>query len=695
MKKSKNRRVINKSLSSFDKISLLLSACLFFMFLFFVFYHHGDISSMPTKFSESMNERTESESSRKYFSNISDHHSYQPIKTTSIIKPILDRNQLSVVHAEMPAAFRDYNSFSVEHDSKGLPNITLSYHSNFIKPFKSHPYHHHISKQKKKKKNDLVDYMVYLSDLPQCSHKPIFVSMARVQDELYWQLIENFFHTMLIFGHLDCAILICIADTECMRRCKHKMFPCIDYGDKTRTTHIMELVAEVKLYHIGRALEAGVNVFLLDLDVGFLRNPLLLYEGFLENSLEQVRAQMDMGSHTEKFSNTAYSAPRPNFGLFIVKSHPYSVKAFKNAWKTYQKADNDSKKDVAIDQNNIVNSLKWARWRWTYNFSYFHLGFMLDTYPRPVIPLKTVLLDKMKLYSDNGLRNELGGEVAVQELKNAVAVHATCHEGSTKLLGLKASNSFWNYEYYNPKVKTITKPLMFTSRRSLKAELHALAYLAVKTKRMLIVPNVLIGVGSDVRGQLTVEECLDGEYKRGVYCRDRIDASNSLFINQNQNSTCMFNRGEIYWPAWRTITNELEHLKVLEPSFYYRIEKDFKYHVPDPFIFQFDVSNQISQADDSLLQQILLEISKISAARLVIDIRDAPFIGGPRDISAWARDSASAWGEEGKGIAKYRYRSLPVINKFDFPPDWEEKVGLCKAFAREVIGNRTCFDKCK
>lgn len=184
---------------------------------------------------------------------------------------------------------------------------------------------------------------------------------------------------------------------------------------------------------------------------------------------------------------------RPNFGLYIVKAHPYSVKAFKNAWRTYQKSDNESRSDVAVDQNHIVNSMKWARWRWNYNFSYFHLGYMLDTYPRPIIPLKAVLLDKMSLYSENGLRNELGGAVAQAEIKDAVAVHATCHEGASKLLGLKSSNSFWNYEYYDPARKTITKPLMFTSRITLRRELFTLAYIAVKTKRLLIVPNVLVG----------------------------------------------------------------------------------------------------------------------------------------------------------------------------------------------------------
>ena len=162
--------------------------------------------------------------------------------------------------------------------------------------------------------NTLVDYMVYLATLPQCQKKPLFVSMARVQTDLYWQLIENFFYTMFMFGHLDCAVMVCVTDPLCMKRCRDHDFPCFDYRHRNESDHVMEQVAEVKLLHIGNALAAGANIMLLDLDVGFLRDPLILYEGFLENSLEQVRAQMDMGFSTEKFSNTWYTHPRTNFG---------------------------------------------------------------------------------------------------------------------------------------------------------------------------------------------------------------------------------------------------------------------------------------------------------------------------------------------------------------------------------------------
>ena len=162
---------------------------------------------------------------------------------------------------------------------------------------------------------------------------------------------------------------------------------------------------------------------LLDLEVGFHRDPLLLYQGFLENPYEHVRAQMDMGFSTNQSANHAwYSHPRPNFGLFLIKAHPHSSKVFSQAWRNYLKIDENQRKikeeakrtgvkpnknrivdktHVAVDQNTIVGALKWARWRFDYNFSYFYLGFMLDIYPRPIIPLRVVLLDKMPLVNRN------------------------------------------------------------------------------------------------------------------------------------------------------------------------------------------------------------------------------------------------------------------------------------------------------
>ena len=42
--------------------------------------------------------------------------------------------------------------------------------------------------------------MDYMKHLDVCYNKPIFLTMATVGDDLYWQLIENFVYTM-VFPH--------------------------------------------------------------------------------------------------------------------------------------------------------------------------------------------------------------------------------------------------------------------------------------------------------------------------------------------------------------------------------------------------------------------------------------------------------------------------------------------------------------
>ena len=44
----------------------------------------------------------------------------------------------------------------------------------------------------------------------------------------------------------------------------------------------MEQIAAIKLYHIPKALLRGVDVFMLDLDVGFLSSPISIINAFYE-----------------------------------------------------------------------------------------------------------------------------------------------------------------------------------------------------------------------------------------------------------------------------------------------------------------------------------------------------------------------------------------------------------------------------
>lgn len=130
---------------------------------------------------------------------------------------------------------------------------------------KQHPLHQLESpihnKNNKKKKATLADVMTYIDSQPVCSNLPIFLTMATVGDDLYWQLIENFVYTMVKFEISSCSLVICVSDEKCMRMCEENRFPCYDYqSNKTPLPSIMEQIGEVKLRHIPMAMAKGVRI---------------------------------------------------------------------------------------------------------------------------------------------------------------------------------------------------------------------------------------------------------------------------------------------------------------------------------------------------------------------------------------------------------------------------------------------------
>ena len=124
----------------------------------------------------------------------------------------------------------------------------------------------------------LEDTLLYLQQQAVCRESPIFVTMAAVGSDIYWQLIENFMYTMERFQLLSCSLMICVSDANCYKKCLQNRFPCFNYnhiplqpaGSNLPST--MEQIAHLKLLHIPKALSKGVDVFTLDLDVGFYGN---------------------------------------------------------------------------------------------------------------------------------------------------------------------------------------------------------------------------------------------------------------------------------------------------------------------------------------------------------------------------------------------------------------------------------------
>lgn len=110
---------------------------------------------------------------------------------------------------------------------------------------------------------------------------------------------------------------------------------------------------------------------------------------------------------------------------------------------------------------------------------------------------------------------------------------------------------------------------MMFSRRSLKAELYMLIYLAINTNRALIIPNVILGMGKNIPNTITINDCIKNQYlflppsktkdirsiKGLPYCIELwkqlelySDDDQQLYINL---SYAPYNHGEYYWPGFR------------------------------------------------------------------------------------------------------------------------------------------------
>jgi hypothetical protein len=144
-----------------------------------------------------------------------------------------------------------------------------------------------------KHEHSLEEVMYFVKNSPTCTKQPIFLTMATVGDDLYWQLIENFVYTLVKFEVSDCSLVICVSDLRCMKMCDEAKFPCFNYvSDETPLPSVMEQIAQVKLLHVPKALSRGVDVFMLDLDVGFLESPQHMVQAFIETPIVDIFVQV-------------------------------------------------------------------------------------------------------------------------------------------------------------------------------------------------------------------------------------------------------------------------------------------------------------------------------------------------------------------------------------------------------------------
>jgi len=208
--------------------------------------------------------------------------------------------------------------------------------------------------------NGLDQLLVHLSAQPQCRDTPIFVAMASVVNELYWQLVENFIYSMTHFEVSDCALMICVSDLHCMKKCRESHFPCFLYqyenvygdneleaeyykqhrGQTQRPVSALEQIANLKMYYLPRALALGVYLFVLDLDVGWIHNPMELVRYHHEHKpdvdiLVQYDWGFEMDRSVEKWK-TWYVQPIVNIGVFLCRGNARTTRMFEMAWNEYK-----------------------------------------------------------------------------------------------------------------------------------------------------------------------------------------------------------------------------------------------------------------------------------------------------------------------------------------------------------------------
>jgi hypothetical protein len=273
--------------------------------------------------------------------------------------------------------------------------------------------------------------------------------------------------------------------------------------------------------------------------------------------------------------------------------------------------------------------------------------------------------------------------------RGAVAAHATCYEKDTKMMALKAVNAFWNPYYYDPNRRTLTKQLIYVSEIQLRDEIRSLVYLAKVSNRSLIIPNVL---GKDDMSTV-------GLYKE------------------------MF----ALWPGFRVVhldsfnkhgderfDSSTFGVSILEPSFYWRIQRDYASNTPPPTIVSFDSSTCPKSKDVGVfipckvteIESKLLDAEVDKAARVVLNFYDRRSEGDTpshlKYLATWA--SASVGIFDSYEALSEKYHPVPSLShgshKFEVTnvrlrDSVINSVRPCAKIFHRIHGNRSCFDKCK
>ncbi len=308
------------------------------------------------------------------------------------------------------------------------------------------------------------------------------------------------------------------------------------------------------------------------------------------------------------------------------------------------------------DQNHVLDAMRIGRGEFGLKYAYFSNS----TAP---------LLDKLVLNYGNVM--ELGGELMESFLLDhqSVAMHTTCYEKSTKVMGLKAANSFWNPKYYDALRKTITKQILFKNEGQLLDEVRSMVWLALVTERSFILPNIL--------GPESIHTI--GKYK-----------------------------GQSMWPGFRVTflkrskgKNELK-VQILEPNFYWRVNRDYD-AIPSPTIIYFDPDKEtlldIKEKVETAFDAPRIILQHISTARGQQHHRkENQQLQIATAIEVWANDSVGLFHEPFSQLVK-SYRAIPSVkgvrsNRAPLVDEVLQGMRNCANIFGPHKGNRTCFQVC-
>lgn len=162
----------------------ILNISVIILIIRYIYYIITSISpSIPSIPSSSLNSSSSSSSSSISYYYYDNYNKLieENNKNKEIIQELLRKNQLQ----------NNFQNSQINHENNEIVERNFNEQIKKTKErFKNHP-SHSLSKDL-----SLEDYMLFLAKRKECLLKPIFITMARVSSELYWQLIENYFYTM-------------------------------------------------------------------------------------------------------------------------------------------------------------------------------------------------------------------------------------------------------------------------------------------------------------------------------------------------------------------------------------------------------------------------------------------------------------------------------------------------------------------